>query len=315
MSVETAPAPYSHDETMAQSYEGKHRGSDETEQNSEYNGKHREQSEQVDGREISPFASTLRRLASVLEARADSRGEHVLNKAHAQALRMNDRRDRYMQDEAFASYADNMPDTLKDSQDEAYDSYRENISATAKRERAERREVFASKAKETASKIGRNTLDIALGAGIVVSEAVRTGAENTRNKFASGIDKSFDTAGKAGDKMLGGIEKGLDRIDQAKQNRQERREARAEAREYKRQDRLKKRQAAEDRKAARHRRWINRQQAVGNTVSANFEKGKDKVISIKTRGHISRAAMTAAREAYRETKQVHKEQSLVDTRK
>ena len=114
-----------------------------------------------DDREPSHAASILYRVADFFKDRA-------INKAHGEALREDKQRVEQAQDEANASYEDNIAFTRDRKREEFINSVEAKIDT----------------ARDFVTAIGRNALEygakaglVTLGVGIVAGEAVKTGAE------------------------------------------------------------------------------------------------------------------------------------------
>lgn len=162
-----------------------------------------------DTREVSPLASRIEaatnRVITLLETGKESAkgylNNRAINKAHGEALAEDNRRTQEAQDEAFASYEDNI--ARSEEIDEAYDMNdkfdQEAAHQQARAEKIAEREQKIQDAKENIAGFGRATLThlktagfFTLGLGVLTAEAggraVKRGAEATADALSPMVE-------------------------------------------------------------------------------------------------------------------------------
>ncbi len=273
MSLET----FTPQDKPAQTYEGKHRGSDEdftSEQNiPDYEGRHR----QEDHRDPSPMASVLRRFANALERRA-------VNKAHGEALTEDTERKISAQSEAYASYDDNI--TRSQDIDTAYAMNEQFDARVARQEKIDA-------AKENVRDIGRRAVEalksaglITLGAGLIAGEfaadKAKQASEATKRAAETGTQKVADTKEVASD-MISSVRERLAR-----------RKEKALTRKYEREAKERKRRALAS--------------AENNTIQENVKKisTKERLDKIKWNARAIRTAGRVALLTFKDTREALK---------
>lgn len=250
-----------------------------------------------ENREISPLGSSLvraaERVSSILEARA-------INKAHGEALKEYRDRDHSDYVDHLSSLADSTEatPTAKASaqialEREYHIADREQLIADAK----DKIRGFGNSALRRLKNAGLVTL----GIGIIGAEAgvksAKKGAElaeegarfagktvkanaevataigkhyvgekiqNTKDKITSTWDKAEATAGRAGARVEGAIDNGINKVTGTI-------EAAKEALEYRRQAAIKNKEAALTRKYERHATWMKLKRKTGETIERTRE--------------------------------------------
>lgn len=245
-------------------------------------------------RELSPTASFIRMAAHRVAGALEGRALKKVQKAE--------------QNEAFASYEDNVSTTRDRERAEKIDRIEQRIEAATEHLSATGRSALGRLqeaglitiglgyvAGEAAYKGAKSGAETAALAGMEAVDRVKSAAETAALKglyakdkagevISEGWDKAEAVAGKVGQSMEAGVDKAIEFGSDMK-------------------DRLiAKMDAAKARRQARRDRW-----------SARFNAGKDKVTDkverTKASVHATRAAGRAALTAFQDTRRTHREQN------
>lgn len=278
--------------------------------------------------EISPTGASLIRAAERINAALETR---AINKAHSRALEEDARR-------------------TKASQDEALASYEENIDATRQRVREERIERIEDKLESAKGKVrslGRTALStlkdaglITLGAGVLTTRASRRGVSKLMDKsgdmmMAAGA-KLETGADKIGASMVAGKEKVKNatagaqlKLESKRQDRQfkkqyekelkafdknaeaerkaaekqDKRDLKEAAREDKRFERSMRKKAALERRQARRTAWAARREAIVARGRDLIDTAQDKAETMKRNVRVTRTAGRMALQTFRDTRE------------
>lgn len=238
--------------------------------------------ENNDTRELSPTASRLNRLSSMINHVAEALTDRANNRAYGEALKEDNSR-------------------TENAQNDAYDSYSGNIAATHSRERNDRKEAFEAQidnAKTFVKKAGRSalehtinagviTVDIGLLAGEAMAKTTVTAAEKGRDLAEAGALKTMYAADEvksgletASLSAMYAIDKGRDVVTETVDSLRQKLADRAEV--------------ATNRREARRARWSARKESFIGRSHEAIDTTKEKGQNVLSRAHAARAAGSAA---------------------